>query len=103
MIEDERLWKGDPTAMGGHVQKAVPPSRTRSENPVVFLEFSTHSRVIGRVILELRQDVCPTASENFRALVTGKVARQSSSFFPNQPLYKATRPGRVFRPFCVPL
>ena len=41
-------------------------------NPKVFFDLSADSTPLGRVVMELRADVCPKTSENFRALCTGE-------------------------------
>jgi len=40
--------------------------------PVVFFEASADGKSLGRIIMELRSDVCPRTAENFRALCTGE-------------------------------
>ena len=42
------------------------------DGPRVFLDFNIADRPIGRVIIELRPDVCPRTCENFRQLCTGE-------------------------------
>lgn len=46
--------------------------RKREENPFVFLEFVAGGRELGKVTIELRADIVPIASENFRQLCTGE-------------------------------
>ena len=41
-------------------------------NPVVYLDIVKGQEPVGRVIIQLRKDVCPKAAENFRALCTGE-------------------------------
>ncbi|KAJ2194202.1 heme binding, partial [Coemansia sp. RSA 530] len=40
--------------------------------PRVFLNFATKSKSLGKVVFELRKDVVPKTTENFRALCTGE-------------------------------
>jgi len=40
--------------------------------PRVFFDISIAEKVIGRVVIELRPDICPRASENFRQFCTGE-------------------------------
>ncbi|KAJ1817681.1 hypothetical protein LPJ75_001654 [Coemansia sp. RSA 2598] len=42
------------------------------ENPRVFLEFAVDGRPSGRVVFELRDDVVPRTTRNFKALCTGE-------------------------------
>ena len=46
--------------------------RKREENPFVFMEFVAGGRELGKVAIELRADIVPIASENFRQLCTGE-------------------------------
>eukprot|EP01035_Chromulina_nebulosa_P020297 gene20297-26348_t len=41
-------------------------------NPVVYLDIAISGRPAGRIEIQLRNDVCPRTSENFRALCTGE-------------------------------
>merc|ERR1711972_73741 len=41
-------------------------------NPKVFFDITANNRPLGKVIMELRADVVPKTSENFRALCTGE-------------------------------
>jgi len=41
-------------------------------NPKVFFEMSIGGASTGRIVMELRKDVVPKTSENFRALCTGE-------------------------------
>ena len=43
----------------------------RDDNPIVFFDIAIGSHVAGRVLIELRSDLCPKTAENFRALCTG--------------------------------
>ena len=40
-------------------------------NPWVYMDFSIGGETAGRVVFELRNDIAPVASENFRSLCTG--------------------------------
>ncbi|XP_015258165.1 peptidyl-prolyl cis-trans isomerase A [Cyprinodon tularosa] len=41
-------------------------------NPRVFFDITADGSPVGRVVMELRPDVVPKTSENFRALCTGE-------------------------------
>ena len=45
------------------------------KHPKVFLEFTIGSKSVGRVIIELYNDITPLTAENFRGLCTGEYAR----------------------------
>ncbi|VDM29901.1 unnamed protein product [Toxocara canis] len=38
----------------------------------VFLDLTADGRQLGRLIFELRKDICPKTTENFRVLCTGE-------------------------------
>ena len=40
--------------------------------PVVFFDVAASTLPLGRIVIELRADVCPLTCENFRALCTGE-------------------------------
>jgi peptidyl-prolyl isomerase F (cyclophilin D) len=40
--------------------------------PVCFLDVAAENDMLGRIVIELRADVVPKTSENFRALCTGE-------------------------------
>lgn len=42
------------------------------ENPRVFFDIEIGGEHAGRIVMELRADVCPRTVENFRALCTGE-------------------------------
>ncbi|KAF2077441.1 hypothetical protein CYY_001290 [Polysphondylium violaceum] len=44
----------------------------KEENPIVFFDISIGGQPIGRVKMELFQDVVPKTAENFRQLCTGE-------------------------------
>ena len=48
------------------------PRRDRSLNPIIFLDVQIGGRQAGRLMVELRYDICPRTCENFRALCTGE-------------------------------
>eukprot|EP00403_Amphidinium_massartii_P025460 CAMPEP_0178405204 /NCGR_PEP_ID=MMETSP0689_2-20121128/18279_1 /TAXON_ID=160604 /ORGANISM="Amphidinium massartii, Strain CS-259" /LENGTH=172 /DNA_ID=CAMNT_0020026213 /DNA_START=61 /DNA_END=579 /DNA_ORIENTATION=+ len=41
-------------------------------NPKVFFDMTLDGAPTGRIVMELRSDVCPKTAENFRALCTGE-------------------------------
>lgn len=41
-------------------------------NPHVFLDVELGGKPAGRIVIELRADVAPRSSENFRCLCTGE-------------------------------
>ena len=46
--------------------------------PRTFLTFSFNDTEIGRIVFELRTDICPKTSENFRQLCIGKSGKSAS-------------------------
>merc|ERR1712193_502464 len=40
--------------------------------PKVFFDITADGSPLGRIVMELRADVCPKTAENFRALCTGE-------------------------------
>ncbi|KAF9920786.1 cytochrome P450 cyp2 [Linnemannia zychae] len=41
-------------------------------NPKVYFDITKDGTPMGRIVMELRADVCPKTAENFRALCTGE-------------------------------
>lgn len=69
-----------------------------SSLPVVFLEVSIAKEKVGRIVIELRSDVCPRTCENFRCLCTG----EKGSGRNHKPLhYKGSKFHRVVPNFMV--
>lgn len=66
--------------------------------PVVFFDIEVSRVPLGRIVIELRTDVCPLTCENFRALCTGEKGPGRSS----KPLhYKGSSFHRVVPKFMV--
>lgn len=49
-----------------------PPQYPPMAKPKVFFDVTIDGKQAGRIIMELRGDVCPKTVENFRALCTGE-------------------------------
>ncbi|EGB11500.1 hypothetical protein AURANDRAFT_21288 [Aureococcus anophagefferens] len=66
--------------------------------PVVFFDVAASTLPLGRIVVELRADVCPLTCENFRALCTGEkgTGRNRKALH-----YKGSRIHRVVPNFMV--
>jgi peptidyl-prolyl isomerase H (cyclophilin H) len=65
-------------------------------NPIVFLDVAIENETIGRIQIELRADVCPRTTENFRQFCTGEFRIQG------KPVgYKGSAFHRVIRGFMI--
>lgn len=71
------------------------PSLSRDDNPIVFLDLAEEGAALplGRLLIELRRDVCPVASGNFLSLVEGKLGLVDGAPF----RYRGTRIHRIVR------
>ena len=49
-----------------------PPLPVNASNPKVWFEITVGGNVIGKIVMELKADVCPKTAENFRCLCTGE-------------------------------
>jgi len=49
--------------------------------PRVFLDVSIGGSPAGRIVIELRADVCPKTAENFRCLCTGQLVNVNIDWF----------------------
>jgi len=47
-----------------------PAAKRKRKNPKVFIDISMNDQYTGRILIELRADVVPMTSENFRCLCT---------------------------------
>jgi peptidyl-prolyl isomerase H (cyclophilin H) len=52
----------------------APPLET---NPIVFFDITMGGQKLGRVRLELFEDICPRTTENFRQFCTGEAKHRS--------------------------
>ncbi len=67
-----------------------------ANNPKVFFDITIGDVAVGRIVMELRQDVTPKTADNFRALCTGENGQGSS----NKPLhFKASSFHRIIPGF----
>lgn len=64
--------KENAAAPGGKSDEAEADAEAQSARTKVFLEIKVGIRRIGKVIIELRDDVVPKTAENFRSLCTGE-------------------------------
>ena len=56
-----------------HISCSLPISARRHRSkPKVYFDMTIGGKPAGRVVMELRADVVPKTSENFRALCTGE-------------------------------
>lgn len=46
---------------------------SRRDNAIVYLDIQIGRNMIGRLLIELRADVAPTAAENFRMICAGTI------------------------------
>ncbi|KAJ1897576.1 cytochrome P450 cyp2, partial [Kickxella alabastrina] len=60
-----------PSTGSAPITPRTPVSSTTS-NPKVFFDVEANGASIGRIVMELREDVAPKTAENFRALCTGE-------------------------------
>lgn len=53
--------------------------KLRKLNPIVFLDIAIDKERVGRLIIDLRADICPKTCDNFRALCTGELGESVHS------------------------
>ncbi len=46
---------------------------SRRDNAIVYFDIQIGRNMIGRLLIELRADVAPTAAENFRMICAGAI------------------------------
>ena len=65
---------GAPPAVDPAVDASYSPplGEPNAENPVVFLEISVGGASLGRIEIELKEDVAPKTADNFKQLCTGE-------------------------------
>lgn len=87
----------DPLDQPSPYEPSSVSSCRREDNPVVYLDLAAGdgaaAEPLGRLLIELRRDVCPVASENFLVLVQGKLGNVDGVPF----MYKGTRLHRIVR------
>ncbi|ETO10517.1 hypothetical protein RFI_26861 [Reticulomyxa filosa] len=70
-----------------------------SSRPEVFLDISIAGERVGKIIIELFNDICPKTCENFRCLCTGEKGISKKS---EKPLcYKGNKFHRVIKNFMI--
>ncbi|OAV97983.1 hypothetical protein PTTG_03198 [Puccinia triticina 1-1 BBBD Race 1] len=73
------------------------PASADHVRPKVFFDITVDTRLVGRIIFELFDDIVPRTAENFRALCTGEKGVSQSS---GKPLcYKGSTFHRVIKSF----
>jgi peptidylprolyl isomerase len=69
-------------------------------NPQVFFDVAVgEDKHFGRIIIELREDVCPKTAENFRSLCTNNSDRLSAKG--NPMFFKGSAFHRIIPKFCL--
>ena len=65
---------GAPPAVDPAVDASYSPplGEPNADNPVVFLEISVGGASLGRIEIELKEDVAPKTADNFKQLCTGE-------------------------------
>lgn len=76
----------------------IAPEMNRNLNPIVFFDIQVGPERVGRMVIELRQDVVPRTAENFRKLCVGDQLSESSQ---RKLTYTGTRIHKVQRLFAV--
>lgn len=71
----------------------------KNVRPRVFFDIEVGNLPIGRIVLQLYNDICPNTCENFRSLCTGESGLGKVS---NKPLhYKNSIFHRVVKDFMI--
>eukprot|EP01063_Lacrimia_lanifica_P037290 TRINITY_DN7611_c1_g1_i1.p2 TRINITY_DN7611_c1_g1~~TRINITY_DN7611_c1_g1_i1.p2 ORF type:complete len:310 (+),score=103.76 TRINITY_DN7611_c1_g1_i1:54-983(+) len=70
--------KAKEEAASNPLARPLPRRVDSHEHPIVFLAFSDGGVPLGKVVIELFDDVSPMAAENFRCLCTGEAGTGNS-------------------------
>ena len=67
----------------------------------VFLDFTLGDTPLGRLVIELFNDIVPKTAENFRALCTGEKGKIGLGMGSKNLCYRNTAVHRIVKGFCV--
>ncbi|XP_064456104.1 peptidyl-prolyl cis-trans isomerase E-like [Ornithodoros turicata] len=68
--EDNDETEADTTEQSSDTTDESAPKKSKSNNPIVFLEIKIDGQDVGRIRILLHKDVVPKTAENFRCLCT---------------------------------
>merc|ERR1712190_569811 len=71
----------------------ISPTNTTMATTRVFFDMTADGAPVGKIIMELRNDVVPKTAENFRALCTGGKSIYGNKFEDENFSLKHTGPG----------